>query len=121
MRLAIPLTTALTLLAASTSCAEDLVDAHIEAVGGNEAIAKIKSVRRTGKITGSSGYGPLSGTIEEIRERNFNLDIKNPNAPEDTHEDPDTLLARYGEEKAAASEIREQLRKVLSDALEGRA
>jgi type I restriction enzyme M protein len=60
-------------------------------------------------------------TIEAIRERNFNLDIKNPNAPEDTHEDPDTLLARYEEEKAAASEIREQLRNVLSDALEGRA
>ena len=60
-------------------------------------------------------------TIDEIRERNFNLDIKNPNAPEGVHEHPDTLLARYEDEKAAASEIREQLRKVLSDALEGRA
>jgi len=58
--------------------------------------------------------------IGDIRERNFNLDIKNPSAHEDTHEDPDTLLARYEEEKAAASEIREQLRKVLSDALDGR-
>lgn len=60
-------------------------------------------------------------SIRDIRERNFNLDIKNPNAPEDAHEDPDTLLARYEEERSAASEIREQLRKVLSDALEGRA
>ncbi len=60
-------------------------------------------------------------TIGEIRERNFNLDIKNPNAPEDTHDDPDTLLARYEKERAEAGEIREQLRKVLSDALEGRA
>ncbi len=59
-------------------------------------------------------------TIDEIRQRKFNLDIKNPNAPEHTHEDPDTLLARYEEQKAAAGEIREQLRKVLSDALEGR-
>jgi len=59
-------------------------------------------------------------TIEQVRERGFNLDIKNPNTPEDTHEDPDVLLARYAVERAAAAEIRGQLRKVLSDALEGR-
>jgi type I restriction enzyme M protein len=58
--------------------------------------------------------------IEEIRARGFNLDIKNPNAPELTHEDPDVLLERYQQARAAAAEIREQLRAALAEALEGR-
>jgi type I restriction enzyme M protein len=56
-------------------------------------------------------------TIEQIRERGFNLDIANPNAPEDTHEDPDTLLAQFDKERAAAAALREELRKVLAAAL----
>jgi len=59
--------------------------------------------------------------IVDIRARGFNLDIKNPNTPEDTHEDPDVLLARYERERAAAAEIRAQLHQALADALEGRA
>lgn len=58
--------------------------------------------------------------IEEIRARGFNLDIKNPNSPELTHEDPDVLLERYQQARAAAAEIREQLRAALAEALEGR-
>lgn len=60
-------------------------------------------------------------SIGDIKARGFNLDIKNPNTPELTHEDPDTLLARYVQAKAAAAEIRDQLRQVLSEALAGRA
>ena len=56
-------------------------------------------------------------TIEQIRERGFNLDIANPNAPEDTHEDPDTLLAQFDKERAAAAALRDELRKVLAAAL----
>jgi len=56
-----------------------------------------------------------------IRERAFNLDIKNPNAPEDTHEDPDLLLARFNEQREAANSIREELRQALAAALEGSA
>ncbi len=56
-------------------------------------------------------------TIEQIRERSFNLDIANPNAPQDTHEDPDTLLARFDKERASAAALREELRKVLAAAL----
>lgn len=59
-------------------------------------------------------------TIDEIKSRGFNLDIKNPNAPEFTHDDPDELLARYAEARAAAAEVRDQLKKALADALEGR-
>jgi type I restriction enzyme M protein len=60
-------------------------------------------------------------SIADIKARGFNLDIKNPNAPELTHEDPDALLERYVQAKAAASEIRDQLRRALSEALAGRA
>jgi type I restriction enzyme M protein len=56
-------------------------------------------------------------TIEQIRERGFNLDIANPNAPQDRHEDPDTLLARFDKERATAATLREELRKVLAEAL----
>jgi type I restriction enzyme M protein len=56
-------------------------------------------------------------TLDQIRERGFNLDISNPNAPGTTHEDPDELLARYEQEKAAAAALRAQLRDVLGAAL----
>lgn len=56
-------------------------------------------------------------TIDQIRERGFNLDIANPNAPKDTHEDPDDLLARFEKERSEAAALREELRRVLSSAL----
>lgn len=56
-------------------------------------------------------------TIEQIRERGFNLDLQNPNAPESKHEDPDELLARFDKERTAAGALREQLRQVLAAAL----
>jgi type I restriction enzyme M protein len=56
-------------------------------------------------------------SVEQIRERGFNLDIANPNARQDTHEDPDTLLARYDKERETAAALREELRKVLAAAL----
>ena len=58
-------------------------------------------------------------SINDIRERGYNLDISNPNAPEDTHEDPDVLLDRYEKEKVAAAALREELRQVLAAALAG--
>jgi type I restriction enzyme M protein len=60
-------------------------------------------------------------SIADIKAGGFNLDIKNPNAPELTHEDPDVLLERYFQAKAAAAEIRDELRRALSQALLGRA
>jgi len=57
--------------------------------------------------------------IDEIRERGFNLDISNPNAPGTTHEDPDDLLARFEKERAAVASLREELRQVLGAALAG--
>jgi type I restriction enzyme M protein len=58
-------------------------------------------------------------TIDQIKARGYNLDISNPNAPELVHEDPDTLLARFQQERAAAAALRDQLRDVLAAALVG--
>jgi type I restriction enzyme M protein len=58
--------------------------------------------------------------IDQIRERGFNLDITNPNAPGISHHDPDELLARYDKEVAATAALREELRRVLWAALAGR-
>ena len=55
--------------------------------------------------------------IEAIRARGFNLDIKNPNTVHAARQDPDALLARYAQERAAAADIRDQLRNALADAL----
>ena len=60
-------------------------------------------------------------SIADIKARGFNLDIKNPNTVAASHQDPDALLEQYAKAKAGAAEIREQLRKALADALEGRA
>lgn len=59
--------------------------------------------------------------IADIRARGYNLDFKNPNAATANHEDPDGLLEQYAQARAAAAEIRDQLRKALAEALEGRA
>jgi type I restriction enzyme M protein len=55
--------------------------------------------------------------IEQIRERGYNLDIANPNAPPNAHGDPETLLAQFDQERAAAAALREELRSVLAAAL----
>ncbi len=57
---------AITLVFATALQAEGIVEAHIKAVGGTAAIAKIKTIHRTGTLSGTSGFGPLSGTVEEI-------------------------------------------------------
>ena len=56
--------------------------------------------------------------IDAIRERGFNLDIANPNAAEAGHGDPSELLALYEKERAAAANVRAQLKRALAEALE---
>lgn len=55
--------------------------------------------------------------IEEIKKRNYNLDIKNPNKLEKLMEDPAVLLKRFKEERAQAQDILEQIRVMLTEAL----
>jgi type I restriction enzyme M protein len=55
--------------------------------------------------------------IKDIIERNYNLDIKNPNAPTESHDDPDELLAAYAEAVKNAAEIQNRLKASLEQSL----
>jgi type I restriction enzyme M protein len=56
-------------------------------------------------------------SIEEIIERNFNLDIKNPHVGEQVSHDPEELLAEFDRQQADMQNLREQLKNILSEAL----
>ncbi|GAB5537861.1 MAG: type I restriction-modification system subunit M [Rubricoccaceae bacterium] len=56
-------------------------------------------------------------SIKDIRERGFNLDMKNPNVEDDGPGNPDDLLARYQQVSAEAAELREELKARLTEAL----
>ncbi|HIF9134946.1 TPA: N-6 DNA methylase [Photobacterium damselae] len=56
-------------------------------------------------------------SIEEIIERNFNLDIKNPHQDEVIAHDPQELLASYQQQQQEITELRNRLKNILGDAL----
>ena len=56
-------------------------------------------------------------TIEEIRERGYNLDVKNPNEKGAQIGDPDELLAQLQATESEASQLRGQLKDILTEAL----
>ena len=56
--------------------------------------------------------------IEKIREKGFNLDIKNPNVVDPGHADPDKLLSQYQKICEAVQATREKLKRELQAALE---
>ena len=58
-------------------------------------------------------------TTLEIVDRGYNLDIKNPNAPDDGPGDPDVLLASYHQASNEAAEIRDKLKAALAEAIGG--
>ncbi len=55
--------------------------------------------------------------IEAIRERGFNLDIKNPNAPEAQQHDPETVLAEYNAARAEAQAAARTLANAIGTAI----
>lgn len=59
-------------------------------------------------------------SLDEIKARNYNLDIKNPHVGEQISHDPDELLATYAKQQQTISDLRGQLKVILSDALEDR-
>ena len=59
-------------------------------------------------------------SLEDIKARNYNLDIKNPHVGEQISHDPDELLRKYEQQQKSISGIREQLKTILSDALTGK-
>jgi type I restriction enzyme M protein len=56
-------------------------------------------------------------SIEDIKARAYNLDIKNPRALDDGPGDADELLKQYAEAAAAAAKVRDALRDELQSAL----
>ena len=56
-------------------------------------------------------------SAETIKASGYNLDLKNPNAAEESHGDPDTLLAQYKVLLAEVKEAQDALKDELSDAL----
>jgi type I restriction enzyme M protein len=60
-------------------------------------------------------------TIDEIKARNYNLDIKNPHQEEQVSHDPDELLASYAQQQVEIQQLRDQLKDILATALAGEA
>jgi type I restriction enzyme M protein len=58
-------------------------------------------------------------SIDEIKARNYNLDIKNPHIGEQISHDPEELLQRYAQDQAEISQLRNQLKSILQQALAG--
>ncbi|VUX55536.1 Type I restriction enzyme EcoEI M protein [uncultured Woeseiaceae bacterium] len=56
-------------------------------------------------------------SIDDIKARNYNLDIKNPHVGEEINHDPEQLLADYQQQQGEIQSLRDQLKIILSDAL----
>jgi len=56
-------------------------------------------------------------TVEEVKARGYNLDIKNPHAVADDHGDPEILLADLVAAEAKTSSLRDLLKSILAEAL----
>jgi type I restriction enzyme M protein len=56
-------------------------------------------------------------SIDDIKSRNYNLDIKNPHIDEQTSHDPNELLKKYAKQQKEISKLRDQLKNILADAL----
>ena len=57
-------------------------------------------------------------SLEDLQARNWNLDCKNPHISEQISHDPDQLLTDYANLQDEVSDLREQLKAVLTEALE---
>jgi type I restriction enzyme M protein len=60
-------------------------------------------------------------SIDTIRERGWNLDLKNPHQGDIVSHDPNVLLAEYRQMQAEIAELQAQLKAALAGALEGKA
>lgn len=56
-------------------------------------------------------------SAEDVKARNYNLDIKNPHTVADDHGDPEELLAKLGQAEKAADVLRDKLKSILEEAL----
>ncbi len=56
-------------------------------------------------------------SADEVKARNYNLDIKNPHSVADDHGDPETLLRDLNAAEAQTASLRDQLKAILAEAL----
>jgi type I restriction enzyme M protein len=56
-------------------------------------------------------------SIEEIKKRNYNLDIKNPSQEKDTLESPEVILEKFRRTETKISSIQDKIINVLTEAL----
>jgi type I restriction enzyme M protein len=72
-----------------------------------------------GKDRKGRAEGPQAWRVsaEDIKARNYNLDIKNPTSIAEDHGDPETLLAELNEAEAETTRLRDQLKAILAEAL----
>ena len=56
-------------------------------------------------------------TADEVKERGYNLDIKNPHTREDDHGDPVELLKKLTAAETDAADLRNRLKTILGEAL----
>ncbi|TDW62820.1 type I restriction enzyme M protein [Novosphingobium sp. PhB55] len=69
---------------------------------------------REGRVEGSQAW---KVSIEYIKARGYNLDIKNPHSEVEDHGDPEELLRELGKVEAEAANLRDQLKTILAEAL----
>jgi type I restriction enzyme M protein len=53
----------------------------------------------------------------EIAANNFNLDIKNPNAPAEVHDDPDELFKQYEDSNSSVKRLQELLKAKIEESI----
>jgi type I restriction enzyme M protein len=56
-------------------------------------------------------------SVEDIKARDYNLDIKNPHTVADDHGDPAEWLAKLNEAEGETAALRDQLKGILAEAL----
>ena len=56
-------------------------------------------------------------TAKDIKANNYNLDVKNPHVGEQINQDPNELLKKYAKQQKEISGLRDQLKTILSEAL----
>ena len=56
-------------------------------------------------------------SVDDIKARNYNLDIKNPHVGEQISHDPDELLQQYQQQQNAIAGLRNQLKDILQQSL----
>ena len=56
-------------------------------------------------------------TLDQIKDRGYNLDIKNPHTTAEDHGDPAELLHALEESEAETARLRDKLKAILAEAL----